>query len=286
MIGDLPYGLGMAHWDQKWNKDDINALVAGFMAATTPKVYTIALFVDWSQLGTVKKVFERYGLRDVMPYVWYKENHNKLGGLHFLSACEYMIIGHYPNAVECTYVADPNPVERHNFLSSPPLRTLHKYPTGDVVNPCEKPPAVWKRVVSAYCPVGGQVLDVCAGAGGDLRACIELGINTVAVELDPVQFKYLVGMLDTWDQDRVTEKKKKEAAQEKKDKKAEAEAEAELEAEDCTCQACGNIKSTLEDLAVCPVCEKQVCIEDCLKDPKEEMCAGCLHKKKQQPAEE
>ena len=68
-----------------------------------------------------------------------------------------------------------------------------------MVNATEKPPHVWDRIIQAYCPYGGSVLDLCAGAGGDIRACIARGHDVVAVEQDQKQFDYLCGMLRSWD---------------------------------------------------------------------------------------
>ena len=52
-----------------------------------------------------------------------------------------------------------------------------------------------KKLVSTHVPIGGNVLVVGAGAGGDVIGALDAGCNVVAVESNKMQYSYLQATL-------------------------------------------------------------------------------------------
>jgi len=108
---------------------------------------------------------------------------------------------------------------------------------------------------------GDWVLVVGAGAGGEVLGAIAAGLNVVAVERDPRQFKALKGRLNqlvveneanlSAPKQKMKKKSKKKISEEKQQPEEEAPGSGSVGG---SCTVCGKMSSDLQDLAQCVSC--------------------------------
>ena len=56
-----------------------------------------------------------------------------------------------------------------------------------VINPCQKPQSLLRRIVRHHTPGAGLVLDLCAGSHALMMACITEGRSCISIESDERQ---------------------------------------------------------------------------------------------------
>ena len=283
---DWPYGLGMVPWDAvALTAGDYDDNCRTIRAISTTGAMTLASYCHWSQLGDLSWAMAQNGFKNIMPHYWYKQGLNVLAGPGYANAVECMLLGTASSTTIPQTYFSKNPLERHNFVAAKALQVKTKDSDGNVINCTEKPPEPVRGIIRNYCHPGSTVLCLCAGAGGELRACIAEGLDCVGVEKDPVQFKHLVSLFTTWDTARglEIERKAKLAAREtrKEEKANQAEEEDVVE----MCGSCGN---AMEDDKVwdCNKCKQTCCLTKCFKKDCD-TCAKCLYNaahKKPEPA--
>lgn len=76
---------------------------------------------------------------------------------------------------------------RHKLLNGRPRNVLHvdRVPSSQMVHPTEKPIGIFVPLIEASCPIGGVVLDPCAGSGPVVEAAVSLGRTCIAIEINP-----------------------------------------------------------------------------------------------------
>jgi site-specific DNA-methyltransferase (adenine-specific) len=76
---------------------------------------------------------------------------------------------------------------RHKLQNGRPSNVLHvdRIASSKMVHPTEKPVEIMMALIEASCPVGGVVLDPCAGSGPVVEACERLERDVIAVEINP-----------------------------------------------------------------------------------------------------
>lgn len=68
---------------------------------------------------------------------------------------------------------------------NPPADVIDWVYTGNRLHPTQKPVAVLKPLIEAFCPAGGLVLDPFCGSGSTLAAARAAGRDWLGMELDP-----------------------------------------------------------------------------------------------------
>jgi site-specific DNA-methyltransferase (adenine-specific) len=68
---------------------------------------------------------------------------------------------------------------------NPPADVIDWVYTGNRLHPTQKPVAVLKPLIEAFCPTGGLVLDPFCGSGSTLAAARAAGRDWLGMELDP-----------------------------------------------------------------------------------------------------
>lgn len=256
-MADLPYGLGLADWDQLWDDETVRTVLKAIVAINKLNAFVVAFWVYWRDLGRMSDLLEQQGFKNVTPVVWHKRGQNKVGPVDvYTSACEFLLIAYTPNATSCKTYFNHDPLQRHNIIESDPLRVQNKDSHGNIVNICEKPPAVWNTVLDNFVHPGGRVLLLCAGAGGDLRAVLQKGLDVVALEQDETQYAYLCTLLETWDA--------VESAKFQAERKAEEKA-IRAERDRPSCEGCGKYKDSADELSECSKCYAKYCSDTCME---------------------
>ena len=78
---------------------------------------------------------------------------------------------------------------------NPPADVIDWVYTGNRLHPTQKPVAVLKPLIEAFCPTGGLVLDPFCGSGSTLAAARTAGRDWLGMELDPAYHRIASGRL-------------------------------------------------------------------------------------------
>lgn len=79
--------------------------------------------------------------------------------------------------------------------TNPPADVIDWVYTGNRLHPTQKPVAVLKPLIEAFCPQDGLVLDPFCGSGSTLAAARAAGRNYLGMELDPDYHRIAAGRL-------------------------------------------------------------------------------------------
>lgn len=262
----MPYGvLKDTEWDKLFTGPMMDQALKQFAAVNEAPAYTVFLYHDYRQAGFVHDHLKAYNYTFVQPVYWYKNNQNVSGPNNILtSAVETCTVARFvngqPKNLEMQLRLDSDPVKRHNHIESKTNSEYLKYENGETVNPTQKPlaPGVW--FLSRFVRPGGTVVIVGCGAGGEIAACLELGINCVAIDTDEEQLRAVAGWLDVKqnEQQRSVEMAKK--LQDKELKKIELLGVPADKTRSCLCcgvKLCfGNVG---KEQRKCTVCREEVC---------------------------
>jgi hypothetical protein len=138
----------------------------------------------------VRDALQSENFKNITDFYWHKKGHKGNQIQRALTpAVECATIAHYRSLGKCDVRNMPaDPRERHNLLTVPHVTAFALDASQQKINAAEKPRALAHFFLDHYCPVGGNVLVIGAGAGGDVFGALDGGANVVAVERDPVQF--------------------------------------------------------------------------------------------------
>jgi hypothetical protein len=192
VIFDIPWGMMEAAWDVQMTLEELVGVIrqVGVCQDHLDNNFT---FVIWHQSSDTKMVhdaFKSQNYKNITDFYWHKEGHKGNQMQRALTpAIECATIAHYKSLNDCTVRnMPPDPRERHNLISVPHITSFALDANQKKINAAEKPRALAKFFVDHYCPLGGNVLVIGAGAGGDVFGALDGGANVVAVERDPAQF--------------------------------------------------------------------------------------------------
>ena len=199
IIMDTPYDLLPAEWDHQINEDELMSILAQFQVSQKQHNYACCAVFYHKPRDThiVWTALEKKGFQEMQHLFWYKgEEHTAPAQVRsYVNSVEMMTIGFFPNRSAAGWQVELDPRKRHNFIRTHGPRNYVKTVKGEVLNQAQKPRVLMNKLVSTHVPIGGNVLVVGAGAGGDVIGALDAGCNVVAVESNPLQYSYLQATL-------------------------------------------------------------------------------------------
>lgn len=124
-------------------------------------------FYGWTQTDRFMGAWRAAGFRIVGHIVFRKK---------YASASRFVSYTH-----ESAYVLAKG---RPALPENPPADVIDFPYTGNRLHPTQKPVAILKPLIEAFCPEGGLVLDPFCGSGSTLVAACEADCDYVGIELD------------------------------------------------------------------------------------------------------
>lgn len=199
IIFDTPYNALPVEWDHQINEDELMSILAQFQVSQREHNYPCCAVFYHKPRDTdiVCTALEKKGFQEMQHLFWYKgKEHTAPAQVRsYVNAVEMMTIGFFPNRGSAGWAVDVDPRKRHNFIQQSGPRSYVKTVNGEVLNQAQKPRFLMNKMVSEHVPLGGNVLVVGAGAGGDVIGALDAGVNVVAVESNKLQFSYLQATL-------------------------------------------------------------------------------------------
>ena len=196
---DTPYDSLPAEWDHQINEDELISFLAQFQVSQKQHNYPCCAVFYHKPRDThiVCNSLEKKGFQEMQHLFWYKgSKHTAPAQVRsYVSTVEMMTIGFFPNRTSAGWSVDVDPRKRHNFIQQAGPRSYVKTTSGEVLNQAQKPRFLMNKMVSEHVALGGNVLVVGAGAGGDVMGALDAGCNVVAVESNALQYSYLQATL-------------------------------------------------------------------------------------------
>jgi len=198
---DLPFGLGLADWDQKaLTPEDFSNLFNQLAIVNTAPDHVIVLLCHYKETSVTVEAMTAAGYQNIHPVYHYKPAQNG-EGMNFIFAVECSLIGYKRSQAQCKLrFAEMNPVFRHNLLFSPNVRAKAVVPgesDQEPVNTTQKHPLIASQVAAICCQPGDTALVLGFGSGSEVLGMAHAGINVVGIEKDPRQFRGTVARLDS-----------------------------------------------------------------------------------------
>jgi len=179
IISDLPYGVGYTSRDNKtlMGDRDLSWVVPAaqeMYRVLKSNSYTV-IFCGFTHVGTFHEAFSAAGFRIKEQLVFVKDyasNPNGKGCVSRRHETAYVLTKGYPKSLTTPF---------------PSISDWGRY-TMNKRHPTEKPLELMERLVEAFCPEGGVVLDPCCGSGTTAAAAIRLRRRSRAMDIDPMHF--------------------------------------------------------------------------------------------------
>jgi hypothetical protein len=192
LYADLNYGYGVATWDLAITPLFLDNVFKQYDAANTNDNCVVWMWHAPRDTSLVLAAYEARGYVQPIEFYWHKTGHNVAGPKSALtSSVETCMIGYKKNRNDVAWNCSDDPTERHNFIDYKGVTKMARDDTNNIINPSEKPPYVVCEIIRTNCNRGDTIVIVGPGSGGDIMGAVLAGINVVAVEKDPYQFKSL-----------------------------------------------------------------------------------------------
>lgn len=190
IVTDPPYGMnfqsnmsstptGKALAKPIENDGDVGEAIDLFVAVMRPLLEKtvrdcdVYVFTRWDMMHDWKYAIEhRLGLTVPMQLIWSKGDPG-MGDLDACWGCGYEVI------LYCKKGRRPIPKRRSAVI------TCDKVPPGKMIHPTEKPVDLLKVLINMSSNVGDFVVDPFSGSGATSVAAMELGRDSLAMDLDP-----------------------------------------------------------------------------------------------------
>ena len=227
IVLDPPYGLKKAHWDDSpWGVNDLYVLLANLEQLNTNVNATFVCFCSHEMRADVFKAIERSCFIEPQAVTWWKPN--SMGhGKRFLSSTELMIFAWRGGKQNGYWNYRPDEMKMRNDCWMEPNVGNQIYICAEdqqVVNPCQKPQSLLRRLLRYHSPGAGLVLDLCAGSHALMMACIAEGRSCISIECDTRQHRAAVQIVQAHI-DELQSSKEKEKLQKEKAQEAQARKE-------------------------------------------------------------
>jgi hypothetical protein len=195
IVFDSPYNKTQETWDELVTYNKMGQILKQMSASQQANEYIILIWHDPTETGNVHQVLRDNGFKELANLYWVKENHSTPTSHGYTSVVEQATVGYHPCRVKCCNNMDENPRKRMNVVTMPAVTKYHRDEQGEVVNPCQKPPQLFKEFCERHSLPNNWVLVVGPGAGGEVMGAILAGMNVVAVEMNLRQFNCLQKIL-------------------------------------------------------------------------------------------
>ena len=141
----------------------------------------------------VMEALETMGYCQLTQIYWYKgkEHQTKTPVSSYTSSVEMGTIGFRPDRSKCKWSMGKDPRSRHNHFEFKAVTKYIKHSDGEIVNPCQKPPALLRWLCGNHLHAGSTVLVIGAGSGADVIGATQSCCNVVTVERCDKQFSKL-----------------------------------------------------------------------------------------------
>ena len=196
IIADLPYSVTHEPWERQVDEKELGNYLEQCDAVNQAEKYVVIFWHKVKDAEIVENAMKSRHLQQIQNFFWYKSGQYSATPVgQYVNAMEMGSIGFYPHATSAPNNLSSHPRDRHNFFQCPSVTTLYKKEDKTPINPCQKPPAVGKWLISNHCPPGGNVLVIGTGAGGEVFGAVEAGCNVVGVEYDIDQYNALSALI-------------------------------------------------------------------------------------------
>jgi hypothetical protein len=201
VFADIPFGVTPNAWDVEMTEMDLVTMLRQVQAVNTKEAYTVV--IQHSPYGgrRVRDALLKVGCKTVHPFYWYKNNQNIEGFNNYVYAVESLTVGFFGAGPGRHFDMSENPLERHNIIAGPTVRTYWKNSAGKIINTTQNQSGLCRALSTRHCPPDQRCLILGSGSGADVSGCLESGFSVVGVERDPDQFlascQHLVGAVES-----------------------------------------------------------------------------------------
>jgi hypothetical protein len=205
VFADIPFGVTPNPWDVEMTELNLVTMLRQVQAVNMNQSYTVV--IQHSPYGgrRVRDALIKVGCKTVHPFYWYKNNQNIEGFNNYVYAVESLTIGFFGAGPGRHFDMSDNPLERHNIIAGPTVRTYWKNSAGKIINSTQNQSGLCRALSSRHCPPDQKCLILGSGSGCDVAGCLQSGFSVVGVEKDPDQFlascQHLVGAVEAQNDD-------------------------------------------------------------------------------------
>ena len=150
---DAPYGLlhEEHNWDQQITVIDGTNILKQFLASQNSEECVIFWWHKPTDSQIVQDIFTSGVYQESQHLFWYKPSHyTQTPVSSYTSTVEVGTIAFKPSRQQCAWNMPLNPRARHNLQKLPPVTKYARDSSGNVINPCQKPPALSKTIISNH----------------------------------------------------------------------------------------------------------------------------------------
>jgi len=269
IISDL---LTHEPWDHQVTETELTNFIKQADAANASSVYTVLFWHKPFDTHIIHNVFSARHIQAMQHIYWVKPNqygHLPVG--MYTNAVEMASLGHHPDQKACRSAHSKDPRARMNFFTEPSLTKLYKASDGKPINPCQKPVALLKQIISNHCPPGGNVLVIGSGAGAEVEGALEAKCNVVGVEYDQRQFDAFTAQIVKNAETVWQEAERQRKALLKKSTQADSPAST-VSAANSPVNNSDSGTGVVAGAVICPECEGEIDVESI---EVENVCAQC-----------
>ena len=191
---DAPYDeLNQCSWEFQLTTDFLVNVLKQFNAIHMGQWQICAIMHKPRDTDIVMQAMERMGYCQMVQIYWYKgsEHQTKTPVSSYTSSVEMGTVGFLPDRSKCKWNMGTDPRNRHNHFEHKAVTKYFKYEDGEIINPCQKPPALLRWLCQNHLHAGSTVLVIGAGSGADVIGATQACCNVVAVERDHRQYAVL-----------------------------------------------------------------------------------------------
>ena len=189
VVLDSPYALTQETWDVQLTATFLDTMLKQVDASQTGNNTIVLIWHKPTDSNLVKTALLQRMYQEFTHLYWHKPGHQSQTAVNtFTSTVEMATIAFNPAKPNLPMHMERDPRDRHNFVEIPSVTKYFRDANGVVINPCQKPRELMAWVCHRLVPVGGNVLVLGFGAGGEILGCVDARVNVVGVEADERQF--------------------------------------------------------------------------------------------------